>query len=305
MKVDNHTLFETAVVPLQGLRGFQVTVIAKGTFGFDGLSCLNQMPIAYGDIMNEKDHVGDVMYESDIVPFKPATDIALAGKAWAPENKPAEAVLVTLHVGSLSRSLCVFGQRNWKSSRVIGRRYIMTEPMPFLNRPLTYRDAFGGVDGTTGEYCKENPIGTGFCFICRNWQPRADFAGTYDNDWRQNRWPLPPEDFDARFYNAAHPDLQVSDYLMGDEAVEMINLSNQGKIEFELPGLQTHCWIERRTKPAWELEESVTMHLDTLFLMPEERRFCLVWRGSADLREPSCAEIERITIGASKIKQEK
>ncbi len=335
MKLQNHTIFDVRTIPLRGPRGYALTIIVKGTFCFSGQPHDTQIPIAIGDECEDTNPGGDIRFETDIAPFKPKADIVLVGSAWAPGNKPVESVDATLQVGRTAKTITVFGRRYWNHKGVLSRRYTMTDAKPFIRRPIRYSDAFGGIDPSTGEVCFENlsgkgfysiktkakiagsplpciedprnliksvtdhPKPTGFGFYQRAWQPRASLAGTYNQLWRETRRPLPPEDFDPGFYNAAHPDLQVEGYLKGNEPVQLTHLTPGGKEEFNLPRIAMHCWVQRQPSDPYDPaeEEALTMNLDTLLLLPDEQRYCLVWRGSSRLSKLLEDGIERVTIG--------
>jgi hypothetical protein len=317
MKFINETILEAAAVPLIGAKGENLlTVIVKGTFVFDSEDIEpadDQLPIAYGDIYHDEAAGGAIRYESDIVPFKPRTDIVLEASAYAPGGKPAEVVAAAVKVGPVEKRIVVFGERFWNQAGILSRAYTMTAVKPFTHKSIRYSDAFGGMDPATGEYCPQNLAGTGlyskkakpagrplpciedpkhlirritdrpppagFGFYHRAWQPRAAYAGTYDDTWRKQRSPLPPEDFDARFYNGAHPDLQVKGYLKGDETVDLLNLTPEGRTAFGLPGLYPFVTITTRAgKNGNQKKESCAMNLDTVFIEADRRRCCLVWR---------------------------
>lgn len=55
------------------------------------------------------------------------------------------------------------------------------------------------------------------------WMPRRSLAGTYDDAWLKNQWPLPPMDFDYGYWNAAPADQQV-DYLPPGTKILLVNL---------------------------------------------------------------------------------
>ncbi len=139
--------------------------------------------------------------------------------------------------------------------------------------PLRYEHAFGGVfEGKDGEkqHCTTNLVGVGYApgdpedevemiaapqieaeddpvtspkgehapagfgWIGRAWQPRLALAGTYDDEWKENQWPLSPHDFDLAFYNGANPALIV-DHLQGGEQFSAMNLTPSGRLRFALP----------------------------------------------------------------------
>jgi hypothetical protein len=54
-----------------------------------------------------------------------------------------------------------------------------------------------------------------------------------------------PADFNYRFYNGAHPDLQVKGFLTGNEPVELNNLTPEGLMRFSLPGITPLCRVLR------------------------------------------------------------
>src|SRR5690606_31440841 len=132
-----------------------------------------------------------------------------------------------------------FGDRVW--IRVAGG-LVLTPPIAFERMPVSYERAFGGWDvshADPGRHAFEprNPAGRGLCvrwgrrerilapnlesirdpirspydrpapvafgFVSPHWQPRANLAGTFDDAWRRQRFPLLPVDFDPRFHNAA------------------------------------------------------------------------------------------------------
>ena len=81
---------------------------------------------------------------------------------------------------------------------------------------------------------KDRPPPAGFGPIAPSWEPRRSLAGTYDEAWQARRAPFLPKDFQARFFNAAHPDLVCKRYLRGGEPVQIINAS-ASPMRFHLP----------------------------------------------------------------------
>lgn len=340
MKLDNYTPLDVTALPMVGPGNSNIlTVIAKATFAFaPGKTELasDQTPIAFGDQFYDENDGGGIRYETDMVPFKPATDVVLSGKAYAPENQPTEQVDVALKVGPVEKRLRVFGKRLWNFKRVLSKRYISTDAKPFVTCPIRYSRAFGGTDQSTGEYCDQNLIGTGFYshktktklagrplpriedprrlirspndhpppagfgFYHRAWQPRAAYAGTFDEAWRVESSPRLPENFDYRYYNGAHPDLQTKGYLQGNEPVELSNLIPEGRMQFGLPGVRPLCRVQHKGQNE---TQKIPMNLDTVFIQPDKRLFCLVWRGCAPLSELSDDEIEQVTMGTESLHQ--
>ncbi len=312
-----------------------LVVIVKATFGFamhKTTLAADQVPIACGDSFYDEQEGGGIRYESDLAPFKPKTDVVLCASAHAPGNQPCGVVDVSLSVGPVQKQLKVFGRRLWNHAGVLRRRqYTITRPQSFLVQPIRYSEAFGGIDEATGEYCGHNLSGKGFYafksktnlagkplpliedpkhliqspadhplpaglgFYHRAWLPRARYAGTFDKAWRTQHSPRMPEDFNYRFYNGAHPDLQAQGYLSGNEPVTLNNLTPEGRLGFNLPATAPLCRVLRTGKAE---EEQIDMHLDTVFIESDRRRLCLVWRGHAPLTALSDAQIKRVVIEA-------
>jgi hypothetical protein len=82
---------------------------------------------------------------------------------------------------------------------------------------------------------KDRPAPAGFGPVCAHWQPRASFAGTYDERWERERLPLLPEDFDDRHYQCAPADQQPPEFLRGGELVVLVNLTPASELRFTLP----------------------------------------------------------------------
>jgi hypothetical protein len=101
---------------------------------------------------------------------------------------------------------------------------------------------------------------------------RRRYAGTYDDKWQQEQNPLPPTDFDLRFFNAAMPELVANGYLQGGERVRLLNLSPQGDCDFALPVLQ--IWLRFRCEGVGTTRSA---DLWNIVFEPDQSRFCLSW----------------------------
>jgi hypothetical protein len=277
-------------------------VVVKGTFRLRGseapVPADEQVPFFYAD-----QHYGDpattsIRYESEFAPRKPRAEVVLVGSAYAPRGRPARRVTVEMRVGKLRKRLEVTGDRRWRLGWLL--RSVRSSPRRFTTLPIVYERAFGA------QLERRNPVGTGLIgrfkrggalpnfayprerlrrpggkirpaglgFVGRGWLPRADFAGTYDDAWREQRFPLLPDDFDERYHQGA-PDDQCCDYLVGGERVELVNLSPEGRLSFALPDLALP--LRFRFQARTELLYAVA---DTLILEPDAGRFQVVWRAS-------------------------
>lgn len=109
--------------------------------------------------------------------------------------------------------------------------------------------------------------------IARWWSPRLAYQGTYDNEWRNDRYPQVPRDFDSRFYQSAHPDLVAIPHLRGDESVTLSGLLPQ-KRDMLLPGWRLIAVVTRASG-----ESTVSLPLlDTVRFDLDLCQASLVWR---------------------------
>jgi hypothetical protein len=387
MEILNDTPFEVEAIPCMGPEGKTVlTIIVKGTFdmvsGQPGKAASEQIPVAFGDEYYNESDGGSVKFESDVAPFKPRTDIVLVGRACAPKGALVRALDVSLRVGQLRKTIRVYGDRKWQSlSRFLPDS--ISEPQPFSTMDIVYERAFGGIDKEGGGFCEQNLIGCGFFekksaealdgsplpnledpnnrirswkdhpkpvgfgFYGRAWMPRRGFLGTYDEKWRKERSPDPPKDFRFEYYNGAHPDLRINGFLKGDEEVELVNLTPDRKVGFQLPGLSIKCNVSKSVEPLESasssvpveqgedieyvededmveefeeddmydefdeddmyedfeedeepplVDEKVNLNIDTLCLIPDEKRFYMVWRGLCPIQDLGALEVKTIEI---------
>jgi hypothetical protein len=191
----------------------------------------------------------------------------------------------------------------------------MSRPAALAPLPLTWENAFGGVDLTRSSGGRihvdpRNPVGTGFgeplqkdgdrlrlpnvedpyqlirdygatvvpCgfgFTSPNWQPRASLAGTYDDAWSSTRKPLLPGDFDRRFFNAAAPGLVAPGHLRGDEPVVLLNVTPVPQLAFRLPAVTPPVC---RVVVRGEPDAELATVLDTIIVNADDQSFTLLWR---------------------------
>ncbi len=259
--------------------------------------------------------ISSLKLEPQIAFMKPATDVVLIGHAFSGGRSVVD---VTLRVGSLRQTARVTGDRYWVKTFT---GIEATAPEPFESMPLTFERAFGGwdrslPDPTCHGFEKRNPVGAGFRlkngrfedgiklpnvehpsqplreygdtpapvgfgFIAPHWQPRAAFAGTYDQVWQRERMPLLPLDFDRRFFNAAAPGLIGQGYLQGNEPVWIENVSPHGVLSFNLPGVfAPQCGIRMKGN----YDARVATNLDTVIIDSDAGLVTMLWRGHMAVR---------------------
>jgi hypothetical protein len=251
-----------------------------------------------------------VRYEADLLGPKPRTDILVLGDAVAPQGRMARALDVVLQVGSVRKTLRVTGNRTWEANLVGGLR--MSDPEPFERIPITYERAYGGWDTSASDERDHrlearNPVGTGFAVRVENsrgaslpnvedperlirtwsdrpapagfnvvdcaWSPRRELAGTYDDKWRQQRFPMWAEDFNPRYHNCAPRDQQTPAFLRGGERVDVIHMSPGGKLSFTLPRID----LAFRTRFGGERIDHEGQ-LCTVLIEPNRGRLVMAWQ---------------------------
>lgn len=290
-----------------------LTFVVKGLFVLekDGVCWAapeeHQVPVE-GAAYHEDDIGNSIRVDDESAPHKPRADCLLLANAYAPDNRPIEAINVTFAVGEMVKRLWVFGDRYWVpqadgKARVEG-------PEPFLSMPLRNEFAFGGLTSRhnphgTGLFdpTGEEPLGTplrlpniqnaydteidpnvdaapaGFGPLDPDFEPRAKLKGTYDARWQYKRKPLPPVDFDFAYYNAARPDQQVDGYLRGDEPLLFENLHREHKhFHSRLPGLKLRFFLIKKAADGKPAMVEASGHLDTCMVDMEREAVTLIWR---------------------------
>jgi len=88
--------------------------------------------------------VGCLVGESDLIPWKPCTDIVVHGCARTPGRRPLSRLPLSLRLGAVHREVAVFGDRRVHLGPNGAPTF--TDPEPFVALPLTWRRAYGGID---------------------------------------------------------------------------------------------------------------------------------------------------------------
>ncbi|MDQ1918743.1 DUF2169 family type VI secretion system accessory protein [Massilia pseudoviolaceinigra] len=289
--------------------------------------------LAQSDIYAGKPGESAMLYGADFARFKPRCDVLFNANAHAPAEQPVTELLVAWQVGSLRKGLRVIGPRTWRSRLGVVSlskpELFVSHPlhygMAFGGAP-EYTKGSGEV---MTETFLENPAGTGwagphtiskihnrsapgleamddpirgprrshtpvaFSAIARNWPPRKNYAGTYDDAWQRDIFPLLPEDYDER-YNQCAPESQQMDYPRGGEQVVLRNMmKGRSDVRFLLPPLNQQTVKILRTDFS---NETLTAIVDTLYFEPDENRFSVVWRVSTPIRR-RIQEFSTLAIG--------
>jgi hypothetical protein len=322
----NLTNFEAAHVVGMGLDGsWQVIAVVKATYTWDRTGIVSPappLPIGMLDEFFGEPASSGLLRASEITPAKPKLDVLLAGAIVFP--RPVTETHVELAVGSrLRKRVRVFGDRIWLPGLMAD--VVPSRLRPVNRVPIAWERSYGGADPNDAKYTEpRNPAGSGvarnpktlhgrpapnfedpdkaigalfgkpdpvgFGPIAAHWQQRVARAGTYDEAWKKSRRPLPPEDFSPAFFNVAPTDQQLDEYLPG-EKVHLINMTTAVDDRFDLPAFTVPIAIVSSD----DLAEG-TAGVDTLTIEPEERRFSLLARVQAKLRDGP-QSLGRIVIG--------
>jgi hypothetical protein len=104
-----------------------------------------------------------VKYESELAPYKIATDVVVVGKAHAPQGRPTRSVDVSVEVAGTRKVVRVIGDRRCIFRE--NRAPAFTEPEKFTTMEMRYERAYGGKDLRSNPqlpfYYPRNHKGTG------------------------------------------------------------------------------------------------------------------------------------------------
>ena len=312
LQVINATPFATGRAVLLSAHGEHIwTVAIKATYRIeeDGKLSLAEQPepVFHHAVYLGAPGASSLVRDAELVVEHPGTAITLNAKAYAPSGRPEYSVDVAVGVGQIQHQLKIIGDRTWQP-RLLGGVH-MSDPQRFIDMPICYERAFGGVDPGTRSAAPQNPVGTGYASSARaakgvrlpnvelptepierpdrhlppagfgaiapSWTPRKELGGTADEQWAQTRAPLWPADWSPWHCNAAPKPLQSPTKLRGGERVVLVNLSSRPRLEFSLP----RVFFDVRTKLS-NGSVSNEVGLDRVIIEPEHRRLVMVWRSA-------------------------
>jgi hypothetical protein len=311
-----------------------VIVAVKGTFiipspGQEPKLGEEQASLVEADVFTGEPGFSAPIYECDYAHRKPKCDVLLNGSAYAPGGKPTERMTVSLQIGSLNKSFEVVGNRVWQA----GALYIaVSKPEPFTVMPISYNNAWGGVDRsqedpskhyyyplnhagvgyheyTSGKYMDGKPLpnteerGSKISNPKGMYRPMA--FGPVGRAWQprpkyagtyDQKW----MDNQAPFwpddfdyhYFQAAPEDQQIPYPVGGEEIVLTNLTPDGNMRFRLPKMKMPVVVV----PASGNEQQLATVIDTLVIEPDKKRFMLTWRASMPMKR-SCFDLLQTIVG--------
>jgi hypothetical protein len=293
--------------------------------------CLSkaQIPLVKADICADEPGTSGTLIESDYAHFKPKCDVVLNGCACAPEGQKATEMNVGMAVGTMAKAFTVYGDRWWEKGRM-GVKPTQPEPFEQLflsydrayggvdihpdkpDKKLTYLQNPVGIGyypyksgeklvgmpiANTAELGK-NPLDTkgkfkpmSFSPICRNFEERIKYTGTYDQEWLDNKAPYWPDDFNYAYFQCAPNDQQI-DYPNGGEQVRLVNLAPKSDISFSLPSLKIPVIF---TGFNGDLKENYPV-VDTIVFEPDKNIFTYTARTIYEVKK-DVFEVKEIIFG--------
>ncbi|MDH0897727.1 MULTISPECIES: DUF2169 domain-containing protein [unclassified Pseudomonas] len=248
----------------------------------------------------------------DTLLYKPGTDVFFRGHARPLQDLP-EQWAADLEIGTRRHRWRLSGERHWQWSLMRGWHLSAAQPCEILplRYELAFGGSYTR-RGEVLEHA-ENPVGRGWLDanhldreqhypapriehfahpvsepgrpipipglgpIPRYWTARSRYAGTYDDAWKErfNRGENPgyPRDFDPRFFQAAHPDWQFEQLLVGGEAVALVGLTGDEPLLGNIPGWRVEALLVGTGAPV-----VAPLRLDTLDFDLDAQRLYMTWR---------------------------
>ncbi|WP_331346891.1 DUF2169 domain-containing protein [Cellvibrio sp. UBA7661] len=288
-----------------------------------------QTPIYAADVFEGEPGFSSPIFESDYGLRKARCDVVINATAYAPQQQPVAELLVGMRVHECQKVLRVVGDRTWQGFLGLSPSApeLFTE-MPISYSRAFGGSLPPQNEKDSGISYAANPVGCGYAKgkhtallkgtkvpnlehpdkpirqcdgnyqpyslgpIGRSWEPRLSCAGTYDDDWKENTFPLLPADFDEAFFQCTPKDQQIP-FPVGGEAITLMNLHpTRERIHFLLPDLEmpmvllTKQHIQHKLKPV----------VDCLTLNPDKEEFTLLWRAHFPIKR-SLNEILTVAIG--------
>lgn len=235
-------------------------------------------------------------------------EFLIHGNAYPPAGQNACAVRA--HVGSVEKTVLVFGDRYWNGTEP-------STPAPFDVMPLDGSRAYGGPDFAA------NPIGrgrrtedgvqwlpnlelptdrmlrsgqaiapAGFGALDPMHPQRVRYRGTYDANYLQQHAPGFAPDTDWHYFNVAPSDQWLQAPLTGTEAFAFHHMHpTQAVVQGRLPGLRAKAFAGYAVADGEPTIREVPLTLTTLWFFPHAERCIAVFHGLAKVAEDDASDV--------------
>ena len=219
LQLNNKTPFAASMALFpdeEGIDTLYVMVKASFNIGPQWTLLDEQMPPVAADIYWGEPESSSLKIASDYHIGKPSSDIIMTGLACAPDRKMVKNLDVNLTVGQVSKTVRVYGDRQWIDGQA-------SEPVAFETLPMVFEKCFGGVhlvDGEVDSAEMRNPLGCGYA----GKRTMAEMNGV----------PLPnledPQNLITRHTDTPPPHVLVLSHLPGIPAQNLpVPMTNTGK----------------------------------------------------------------------------
>lgn len=270
-------------------------------------------------VLFEQDCIADLMSAMGEQPLpdmgmpKPKAEYLVSGHYFSDKAVPLNAGQVEVKFAGHKKTLNVFGDRKWFAT-------IPTKPEVFTTLPLSYEYSFGG------QQAAKNPIGkgyqesslpnieladqaissntvhyepAGFAPMDPSWPQRAQYQGTYDEQYLEKYYPGYPMDMDWRLFMTGPKDQWHEGYYQGNEEYRLKNMHPQRPMIFgQLPNLLPRCFIKHTLDNNTEAQfKELDLNLDTVWFFPEHEVIQLTWRAMVAVTTDDAEEISHLLLG--------
>jgi hypothetical protein len=312
-----------------------LVVVIKGTFQLprkpdEPLRLADdQLPLVMADTFTGEPGFSAPVQEVDFAPRKKRCDVLLVGSAYAPEGRPTSRVQVALRVNGITKSFTVVGNRHWQSGASGVRP---SDPERFTVMPISYDNAFGGVDNKHEDQSKHaaflrNPVGRGFHKHLRSeWVDGARLPNTEESNnpvatpegnyspmsfgplgrgWepRYRYGGTYDQNWLDNIFPFLPPDFDEQYYQtapldqqvngsVGGQEVTLLNLTPDGRRSFMVPGFEAPVYVFPKKGEREEYKGT----LDTIVLEPDHERLSVTWRVARPLKR-NMFEIAQVLVG--------
>jgi hypothetical protein len=291
-------------------------LFVKATFriGHDGSlkPIISQPDFVINDIYEGDEEISALKYASELIPYKPSTDVIVVGKAKPRGGVPCDQWLANLRVAQINKTIKLTGQRHWQHKLVGGWQLSPIEPCSSVN--LSYALAYGGASQKVlieRDAFWPNPFGRGFYGRnkidyeqrypapqilrpedeVRHWEQvfdpigfspvngkqssRLKYSGTYDEEWKDKVAPNIPLDMKLDFWNVVPQDQVAKPYLVGGELVKTIGLfpTEDGRFDFELPNYSVFVVPMK----GYNKDEGMPLHIDSVIVDLDTKHVTARW----------------------------
>lgn len=251
----------------------------------------------------------------------------LAGNAYALGGQAVEQMSIELKIGKIHKAVQVIGDRTCTQNL-----RSVSSPQPFVRMPLGDQQSYGGVG------FKENSKGKGVLdkanvdsqaniyhlanlyladdditpdkkirrvasFLPRDFShpQRAQYQGTYNQEWLDHVHPGFPSDTDSRLFNVAAPEQQQPQTFFPGESYSLSGMHPQHpQLKSRLPDQFVRAFVTQECDGE-DLFKEIPTHIDTVWFFPDLELGIAVHRGSLPVTDSAGLDIKNLLLALENI----